>query len=98
MFAHAAVSETTGCVTPPATTPVFYLYACPSISKLRLEINVANPHGDNELCDRRAITGNVTLWLNNFGLYDRKSTESSNLVLLPPSHAAQEPLPSAEMV
>jgi hypothetical protein len=42
--------------------------------------------------------GNLTLWLNNFGLYDRKSTESSNLVLLPPSHAAPQPLPSADMV
>jgi hypothetical protein len=42
--------------------------------------------------------GNMTLWLNNFGLYDRKSTESSNLVWLPPLHAAQEPLPSADMV
>ncbi len=42
--------------------------------------------------------GNMTLWLNNFELYDRKATESSNLVLLPPSHGAPYPLPSAEMV
>jgi hypothetical protein len=47
---------------------------------------------------RRRSRGNLTLWLNDFGLYDRKATESSNVVLLPPSHAAQEPLASADRV
>jgi isopropanol dehydrogenase (NADP+) len=32
--------------------------------------------------------GNLTLWLKSCGSYDRKSTESSNLSFLPPSHSA----------
>ena len=43
-------------------------------------------------------TGNMTLWLKNRGLYDRKSTEFSNLAFLLPSHTAPQPLPSADTV
>ncbi len=32
--------------------------------------------------------GNMTLWLKSCGLYDRKSTESSNLAVLPRDHTA----------
>jgi len=32
--------------------------------------------------------GNLTLWLKSCGPHDRKSTESSNMAFLPPSHSA----------
>ncbi len=38
------------------------------------------------LAERRV--GNLTLWLKGWGPYDRKSTESSNLAILPRDHAA----------
>src|SRR5437667_11401962 len=34
------------------------------------------------------VAGNLRLWLKGCGPHDRKSTESSNLPLLPPSHSA----------
>lgn len=34
------------------------------------------------------MSSNMTLWLKSCGPYDRISTESSNMVFLPPSHAA----------
>ena len=35
--------------------------------------------------------GNMTLWLKGRGLYDRKSTESSNMVFLQSPHSAPHP-------
>jgi hypothetical protein len=35
-------------------------------------------------------SGNLTLWLKSCGLYDRKSTESSNMAIYPSSHAAPD--------
>ena len=42
--------------------------------------------------------GNLTLWLKSRGLYDRKSTESSNVVVLSSSRTAPHLLLSADSV